>query len=152
MFHLQTSVDGQPFEVDVAADALLLDVLRSAGHVAPKEGCGIGVCGACTVLVDDAPVSSCIYPAAMAASRDIWTAEGLATRFPEVRDRFLSEQALQCGACTPGQFASLCALSLHPGGETMDEDDVREYMAGNLCRCTGYQALVRTGVGVASHG
>ena len=152
MFRLQTTVDGQPVELDVAGGALLLDVLRSAGNVSPKEGCGIGVCGACTVLVDDAPVSSCIYPAALASGREIWTADGLASRFPGVRDRFLSEQALQCGACTPGQFAALCALHLQPDTDSLDEEQVREYMAGNLCRCTGYQALLRTAEGVAHHG
>lgn len=151
MFHLQTTVDGQPLEIEVDPQSLLLDVLRNAGHLAPKEGCGIGVCGACTVLVDDAPVSSCIYPAAMASSRQIWTADGLATRFPEVRDRFLSEQALQCGACTPGQFAAICGLAVSPDSRELDASEVPDYMAGNLCRCTGYQALIRTAESVVGH-
>src|SRR5680860_124079 len=152
MFHLQTNVDGQELKADVDAQSLLLEVLRGAGHIAPKEGCGIGVCGACTVLVDDVPVSSCIYPAVLASDREVWTAEGLSSRFPDVRDRVLQEQALQCGACTPGQFTAICALALSPDKDSLDsEEKVRDYMSGNLCRCTGYEALIRAAQGVLGH-
>ena len=132
-------LNGRPAAVESHPTAFLVDVLRESGLTGTKEGCGVGVCGACTVLVDDRPVSSCLYLAACVEGREIWTIEGLGERFPEVVDAFVVHEAMQCGICTPGQVAAVCALAL----EQPDADDaaIREYLTGNLCRCTGYQAI-----------
>lgn len=138
---IQYRLNGKPVTQEVAPEALLLDSLREV-TTSPKEACGVGVCGACTVLVNDQPVSSCLYLAAMADGAEIWTAEGLAERFPQVAQSFIEHEGLQCGICTPGQFTSACALLLqnpHP-----DEAEIRHFMAGNLCRCTGYASIVRS--------
>jgi aerobic carbon-monoxide dehydrogenase small subunit len=134
------ALNGAPFEAEVRADTILIDLLRDRGHVGTKEGCGVGVCGLCTVLINDAPASSCIYLAACAADADVWTAEGLTDRDPRLLESFVRHEGMQCGICTPGQVVSAYALRLdHPRA---DEDQVRAYLAGNLCRCTGYASIV----------
>lgn len=134
------ALNGRPVELEVAADDVLLDVVRAAGWTGTKEGCGVGVCGACTVLVDDAPVSSCLYLAPCAADREVWTVEGLADAEPELRAAFLAHEAVQCGMCTPGQLVSTYALARDVPDAS--EAEVRGYLAGNLCRCTGYDSIV----------
>lgn len=133
-------LNGQPTDVESRATAFLVDVLRDSGLTGTKEGCGVGVCGACTVLVDDRPVSSCLYLAPCVEGADVWTIEGLTERFPEVVDAFVAHEGMQCGICTPGQVAAVCALAL----EQPDADDaaIQEYLNGNLCRCTGYQTIL----------
>lgn len=123
---------------DVAA--VLLDVLRDLGLTGTKEGCGIGVCGVCTVLVDDVPVSSCIYLARCADGASVWTVEGLAARDPRLPAAFVAHEGMQCGICTSGQLVSAYALALDNPDAT--EEEVREHMAGNLCRCTGYATII----------
>ena len=137
---LELELNGEPVQVDAPGDALLLDVVRQRGLTGTKEGCGVGVCGACTVLVDDDPVSSCISLAGCAQGRRVWTVEGVAERFPELVAAFVEHDGVQCGACTSGQVVMAAALRLRGAGG--DERAVREFLAGNLCRCTGYRAIV----------
>ncbi len=137
---LELQLNGEPVELDVPGDAVLLDVVRQCGLTGTKEGCGVGVCGACTVLVDDDPVSSCIYLAGCAQGRRVWTVEGVVRRYPDLVAAFVEHEGVQCGACTSGQVVMAAALRLSGGGR--DERAVREYLVGNLCRCTGYRAIV----------
>jgi aerobic-type carbon monoxide dehydrogenase small subunit (CoxS/CutS family) len=123
---------------DVQAPPLkrLLDVLREDCSLAgTKEGCGEGECGACTVLLDGAPVNSCLVPFAHARGRRVTTIEGLRGRLPEALVR---EGGTQCGICTPGVVMAAAKL-----GERPSAARVREALAGNLCRCTGYAGIVR---------
>ena len=139
---LSFTLNGTPTSTDVEPDALLLDVLRGLGWTGTKEGCAVGVCGACTTLVNEVPVSSCIYLAPCAEGAAIWTVEGLAKRAPDLVEAFVEHEGMQCGICTPGQVVSAFACGLdHPGAS---EDEVRHFMAGNLCRCTGYATIVES--------
>jgi aerobic carbon-monoxide dehydrogenase small subunit len=137
---LELELNGEPVEVEVPGDALLLDVVRQRGLTGTREGCGVGVCGACTVLVDEEPVSSCIFLAGCAGGRRVWTVEGVARRHPDVVAAFVEHEGVQCGACTSGQLVMAAALVLR-GGDP-DERAIREFLAGNLCRCTGYRSIV----------
>jgi aerobic carbon-monoxide dehydrogenase small subunit len=128
---------------DVAAHpmARLLDVLREeCGLTGTKEGCGEGECGACTVLVDGAPVCACLIPVAQVEGADVRTIEGLGDDHP-LQHLFMDEVGAQCGICTPGMI--LAALPLGETREPPTLDDVRNALAGNLCRCTGYGAIYR---------
>ena len=127
-------------ETDVQAHPMkrLLDVLREeCGLTGTKEGCGEGECGACTVLVDGAPVVSCLVPFAQAAGAKVVTIEGLGGAHPLQR-AFAEHSGAQCGICTPGMIMAAVALGPKPSLE-----DVRAGLAGNLCRCTGYEAIYR---------
>ena len=134
-FHL----NGEEVVTEVTADTFLVDVIRARGLTGTKEGCGVGVCGACTVVVDDRPVSSCLFLAPMAAGRDVWTVEGLAKRDPDLVGAFVEHEGMQCGICTPGQVVS--AFTLARELPDASEAEIRAYMAGNLCRCTGYVSI-----------
>ena len=129
--------------VDTLPMARLLDVLREDLRVTgTKEGCGEGECGACTVLVDGRPVNSCLVPAIQLQGARVQTVEGLAQddRLHPIQEAFLKHGGAQCGICTPGFLvaaAELLAREPHPS-----RAQVREALAGNLCRCTGYQKIV----------
>jgi len=117
----------------------LLDVLREdCALTGTKEGCGEGECGACTVLVDGAPVNACLVPVAQVAGSRVTTIEGLSGRHPLQRT-FVEHGGAQCGICTPGMIMAAVALGPHP---TLQ--DMRVGLAGNLCRCTGYSAIYRS--------
>jgi aerobic carbon-monoxide dehydrogenase small subunit len=132
------TVNGERVEVEATGMRRLLDVLREdLGLTGTKEGCGEGECGACTVLVDGAPVNSCLVPVAQAAGTKIVTIEGLGARHP-LQEAFVQEIGAQCGICTPGMILAAAALGPKP-----DVDQIRAGLAGNLCRCTGYTAIVR---------
>jgi aerobic-type carbon monoxide dehydrogenase small subunit (CoxS/CutS family) len=135
---IRATVNGSAFTADAPATASLLDVLRAAGLTGTKEGCRIGVCGVCTVLVDGLPVSSCLYLAGCAAGTEIMTVEGVAARRPEVVDAFVDCEGMQCGICTPGQVVTVASMP----PDVQDEDAIRRYLGGNLCRCTGYAGIV----------
>ena len=136
-------VNGDELVRDVAPNELLLDFLRDGlALTGAKRSCDVQVCGACTVLVDGLPVSSCCYLAADAAAKDITTIEGLAEQpeFERLEDAFVSHSALQCGFCTPGMLLTVSALIA--SGDLTSEEEIRRSLAGNLCRCTGYRSIV----------
>lgn len=155
-------VNGAPTEVDVPGMRRLLDVLREElGLTGTKEGCGEGECGACTVLVDGAPVDSCLVPICQVGGTDIRTVEGLAApvaaadagagetaALDPLQAAFLVTGGAQCGICTPGML--MAGHAYLDGGGGPDEDAIREAIAGNLCRCTGYTKIVEAIAMVAS--
>jgi aerobic-type carbon monoxide dehydrogenase small subunit (CoxS/CutS family) len=129
--------------VDVEVQDTLLDVLRSAFRLTgPREGCGIGMCGACTVLVDEKPISSCLALAALAADKEILTIEGLADgdALHPIQEAFIAQMGFQCSYCTPGFILATKALLAEQPAPTADE--VRDYLAGNLCRCGSYVKIL----------
>ena len=137
------TVNGESVEIDGHPMERLLDVLRTRlGLTGTKEGCGEGECGACTVLLDGEPVLSCLVPLLQCAGRRIETveslAEGPARAFLE---RFVATGGVQCGACTPGIIVTAWALLQRTPAPT--EAETREALAGNLCRCTGYEGILR---------
>ncbi len=137
------SVNGEHTRVAFEPYKTLLEVLREDMDLTgTKHGCELGECGACTVLVDGEPVMSCIYLAAEAAGHDVTTVEGLAERGePSVLQRaFARTGGAQCGYCTPGMLVSATALLAHD--QSPSRDGIREALAGNLCRCTGYTKII----------
>jgi carbon-monoxide dehydrogenase small subunit len=140
---IELTVNGDLYRREVAPDATLLDVVRDdLGLTGTKWGCKTGDCGACTVLVDDEPVASCIQLARQVEGREITTIEGLdqADGLDAVQAAFVSNGAAQCGFCTPGMILSVEALLRVNAAPS--EAAVREALAGNLCRCTGYNKIV----------
>jgi len=136
---LTLSVNGETKTVQAYPMERLLDVLRQQfGLTGTKEGCGEGECGACSVLMDGALVNSCLIPVLQAKGASIVTIEGLAgdSRARAVQDSFLEHGGAQCGICTPGMI--LAAVSLLNKRPEPSIEDIREGLAGNLCRCTGY--------------
>ena len=142
---LALTVNGKRRRVRVPALKRLLDVLRDeCGLTGTKEGCGEGECGACTVLVNGRAVNSCLVPAVHAAGTRIVTVEGLASgsKLSALQRAFVELGGAQCGICTPGMLVSAYALIARSRRRVPSEDEVREALAGNLCRCTGYQKIV----------
>ena len=142
---LSFKLNGQNVSVQVPQNRLLVDLLRyDLQMTGTKEGCGMGVCGLCTVLLNDELVSSCITLAALVNGAELVTIEGIAeddTLHP-VQHAFIAHGGYQCGICTPGQVLAAKALldrNPHP-----TEDEIREWMMGNLCRCTGYYQIVES--------
>ena len=141
---VSTTVNGDPAEFLCAPGDTLLDVLRGPlGLTGSKEGCGSGDCGACTVMLDGAMVCACLVLAAEAEGRVIATIEGVAegSVLHPVQRKFLELGALQCGFCTPGFIVA--AKALLEQDPDPSEHDIRYWLAGNLCRCTGYDKIVR---------
>ena len=132
-------VNGKRRKLNVHPLKRLLDVLREdCALTGTKEGCGEGECGACTVLLDGAPVNSCLVPAAHAEGARVTTIEGLGGRHPLQR-AFVEHGGAQCGICTPGMIMAAVPLGRRPS-----MDAIRTALAGNLCRCTGYAAIYRS--------
>jgi carbon-monoxide dehydrogenase small subunit len=143
-------------EVEAPGMRRLLDVLREdLGLTGTKEGCGEGECGACTVLVDGAPVDACLVPVAQVDGARIATVEGLAAASPEgavldpLQAAFLEAGGAQCGICTPGML--MAARAYLDAGGIADEQSIREAIAGNLCRCTGYTKIIEA-IAIAAGG
>jgi aerobic-type carbon monoxide dehydrogenase small subunit (CoxS/CutS family) len=133
-------VNEQPIELQARADETLLIALRQAGFRSVRLTCGIGVCGACTVLIDGLPISSCLVLAPAAAGAAITTAEGLADDDPVAR-AFMEVSAFQCGYCTPGFVITAKALLSEVPDPT--DDEIRHALAGNLCRCGSYMKIAK---------
>ena len=140
---MNLKVNGTEYEIENAARGLL-DVLREElGLVGAKEGCGIGMCGACTVLVQGKPMSSCLLLTAQVIGKEIVTIEGLARAgaLQRVQQAFIDHAAFQCAYCTPGFILS--AVALLNENPNPSDDEIREYLAGNLCRCGSYQNILK---------
>jgi aerobic carbon-monoxide dehydrogenase small subunit len=140
-------VNGSPAEIEAPGMRRLLDVLREdLGLTGTKEGCGEGECGACSVLLDGQAVDACLVPICQVEGRIVRTVEGLALAARQrgdldtLQEAFLAHGAAQCGICTPGMLMAARAYLDAGGGP--DEGDIREAIAGNLCRCTGYTKIV----------
>lgn len=142
--HVTTTINGEPAEFLCRPRQSLLEVLRDELSLTGcKEGCNNGNCGACTVMLNGLPVDSCLVLAVEAAGAEIETVEGIADqgRLHPVQQCFLDGAALQCGVCTPGFIVT--AKALLEQNPTPTEEDIRFGLAGNLCRCTGYDKIVR---------
>ena len=142
---IQLNVNGVDRELEIPAARLLIDCLRyDLGLTGTKEGCGVGVCGACTVLVDGQMAASCIMLAAAVDGTAITTIEGIAPEgsLHPVQQAFVDCGGFQCGICTPGQIiATVALLQVKPDPS---EEEIREWMMGNLCRCTGYYSILQS--------
>jgi carbon-monoxide dehydrogenase small subunit len=149
--HVTTTINGEPVEYLCDATQSMLDVLRDQlGLTGSKEGCGSGDCGACSILVDDRLVCGCLMLAAEAEGHRLNTIEGMAQgdQLHPLQAKFVELAALQCGICTPGFLVAAKALldrNLDPS-----ETEVRYWLAGNLCRCTGYDKIIRAVMDVAA--
>jgi aerobic-type carbon monoxide dehydrogenase small subunit (CoxS/CutS family) len=137
------SVNGREVTVEGAPMDRLLDVLREhLGLTGTKEGCGEGECGACTVLLDGEPVLSCLVPLFQCTERQVETVEAVAAGpAKELLERFIAAGGVQCGACTPGIVVTACALLEQNPAPSREE--AKQALAGNLCRCTGYEGILR---------
>ncbi len=137
------TINGKRLDLAVAPNRTLLDLLRyDLGLTGTKKGCDLGDCGACTVIVDGKPVNSCLVLAVQAHGREILTIEGVAgdQALHPIQQAFVEQGAIQCGFCTPGMVLS--AKSLLDRVPKPTEEEIRSALAGNLCRCTGYQKIV----------
>ena len=142
--HVTTSVNGEPVEYLCEPYDTMLDALRGQlGLTGSKEGCSSGDCGACSITLDDRLVCSCLMLAAEAEGHEIRTIEGMAhgDKLHPLQQKFLEHAALQCGICTSGMLVASEALLKKNANPT--EEEVRFWLAGNLCRCTGYDKIVR---------
>ena len=138
-------INGQDVECAFAPNKTLLEVLREdLGLTGTKHGCEMGHCGTCTVLIDGTPVLSCLSLAVEAEGCEITTVEGLATAagLHPVQQAFAECGAAQCGYCTPGFLMSAAALLEEKSGRALSDVEIREALAGNLCRCTGYTKII----------
>ena len=155
----QFTVNGDAVEVDAPGMRRLLDVLREdLALTGTKEGCGEGECGACTVLIDGAAVDSCLVPVCQVAGSEVRTVEGLSPAagafattpmLGPLQQAFLEAGGAQCGICTPGML--MAARAYLDDGGAADEDAIREAIAGNLCRCTGYTKIIEA-IAIAAGG
>ena len=134
---IELFINEKKIQAETTPDQMLLDFLREQGYKSMKRGCDTGNCGLCTVWMDEKPVLSCSIPAVRAAGHKITTLEGVQEEAAEFSDYLAKEGADQCGYCSPGMIMNVLALKREIPNPTMQQ--VKEYLAGNLCRCTGYQ-------------
>ncbi len=142
---IRLKVNGKDYDLTVPAQRLLVDCLRyDLGLTGTKESCSVGVCGACTVLLNGKIVASCISLAVAADGAEITTIEGLADdqRLHPIQQSFIDHGGFQCGICTPGQI--MAAKSLLDENPEPTEDEIKDWMMGNLCRCTGYYKILES--------
>lgn len=135
-------VNGVEYQVEEGLRTLLDCLREDLALVGTKEGCGIGICGACTVLIDGRPVSSCLLLADQATGKEIQTIEGLADgeKLHPVQRAFIDHAAFQCAFCTPGFVLS--GVALWNSADKLSEEEIRDYLAGNLCRCGSYENIM----------
>ena len=140
---IETEINGEPTEFLCEPSETLLAAVRATGLTGSKEGCSTGDCGACSMIVDGRVVPSCLVLAAEAQGRRITTIEGIATgdTLHPLQEQFLKHAALQCGVCTPGFIVAAAALLERNPRPT--EEEARYWLAGNLCRCTGYDKIIK---------
>ena len=138
---LKLTLNGRAVTADIAPDTLLLDFLRARGCVSVKRGCGTANCGLCTVLLDGRPILSCSTLAARAAGHHVQTLEGLQAEAEEFVGFIADQGAEQCGFCNPGMIMNAIALLRENSEPT--EEEIKEFLAGNLCRCSGYEGQLR---------
>ena len=138
---ISLTLNGKKITEEIAADLLLIDFVRNHGCYSVKRGCETSNCGLCTVWMDERPVLSCSVPAARAAGHKITTLEGVQEEAAEFSDYLANEGADQCGYCSPGLIMNVLALKREIPNPTMEQ--IKEYLSGNLCRCTGYQGQYR---------
>ena len=138
---IQFTLNDKPVSADIRPDTLLLDLVRSLGCTRVKRGCETSNCGLCTLFLDDKPVLSCSVLAVRAAGRCVTTLEGLQQEAAEFGAFIADQGAEQCGFCNPGFVMN--ALALFRENPYPSEDEIREYLAGNLCRCSGYEGQLR---------
>lgn len=142
--NIRLNINGKPYDMDVDVGESLVETLRTRmGLTGAKIGCGVGECGACTLLVDGESIVSCIYLTVWADGKSVETIEGqrIGDELSPVQQAFIEENAIQCGFCTPGFIMSAQALlkeNPHPNRE-----EIRRGLSGNLCRCTGYKNIIR---------
>jgi aerobic-type carbon monoxide dehydrogenase small subunit (CoxS/CutS family) len=139
------TVNGKKKEIAVDVRQSLLEVLREQlGMISVKQGCAVGECGACTVLLDDVPVDACLYLAIWADGRSIRTVEGESknAELSRLQQAFVDEGAVQCGICTPGFVMAATAFVEKCKGKKVPRNEIRRGLAGNLCRCTGYDTII----------
>ena len=144
MKRIRLTLNGEQRELEVAESTVLLDVLRDqCGLFSVRESCGVGQCGTCTVLIDGRPLSSCLLLAALQDGREVETLEGLSRNgeLHPIQAAFLEHEAAQCGYCTPGFILMVKALLAEQPSPSADE--IREYLAGNLCRCGAYPEIFK---------
>ena len=148
---IRMRVNGNEYTVEVPPQRLLIDCLRyDLGLTGTKEGCSVGVCGACTVLMDGRTVSSCLTLALFADGKELTTVEGLAQdgKLHPVQQAFIDYGGFQCGICTPGMVVA--AKALLDAQPNPSDDDIKDWMMGNLCRCTGYYKIIESIRGAAA--
>lgn len=138
---VQIKVNGKLIKDDVSCDLLLIDFLRNHGYYSVKRGCETSNCGLCTVWMDEKPVLSCSILAARANNHSIVTLEGLQEEAKVFADFMANEGAEQCGFCSPGLIMNVLAMEKEL--KNPSEEEIKNYLAGNLCRCTGYMAQMR---------
>lgn len=140
---IKFTINGEQVSLEVAADETALQAIRGGLNLkGTKEGCGIGECGACTIVVDGKSMNACLMLAAQLQGREVLTVEGLAknSELHPIQQAFMDHHAVQCGFCTPGLLMSSHALLEE--NPNPDRQEIRDGIAGNLCRCTGYQQIV----------
>ena len=146
------TVNGEEHDIEIEPNRLLLQALREdIGLTGTKEGCSIGVCGACSVIIDGRLVSSCLTLAVGCQGKEIATIEGLAKggKLHPIQQAFLEHGGFQCGICTPGQI--MAAKALLDAQPNPSEEEVKEWMSGNLCRCTGYYKILESVMAVVQN-
>ncbi len=143
LLNVSFKLNNKPVKINTPANRRLLDVLREDfGLIGTKEGCSVGECGACTVIMDGNAVNSCLILIGQAEGSEILTVEGLEQdgHLHPLQERFLEKGAVQCGFCTPGMLMS--AYALIEQNPRPSQDDIKEAIEGNLCRCTGYKQII----------
>ena len=142
--NIKLTINTKQYEMAVDVRTSLLDLLRELGYTSVKQGCGVGECGACTVLVDDIPIDSCLYLATWANNTAIRTTEGECRdgKLSPVQNAYVKEGAVQCGFCTPGLIMTTTSFLEKNKGKNLSREEIKKGHAGNLCRCTGYQTIV----------